>query len=506
MKETKKIVIISIIAMFALLVSFTGCDFINGVIGGETDETSVKNYLGQGYDFFDEYANAKQVKESLLDYDAMYDDGIIDIDDNLGEAKLALAYGDNSKDYQKSYNAQIGVSGNYAGFTASVSTAFGEDASSSATTAFASLIGNFPKLKANIQTSSITYDSLSPYMTSKFKSSFNSITASSTNKDIIDNIYSIYGTHIITGSMLGGRLEYTKSTNSQSISSAASFALGVNAGYSSVAGDGAELSTYVSSNTAATEAANSAKANVLAYGGLSEWATLLATEGGFVADNYNPWIESLSDETNWSLCGFAFSSSNSKDGLCPIYELCEDSEIKALFISAFDEYANTKAVKAYTASTKYTVTLELIQIDASGMDDGIWPDGSSEIDGSITAYKVESDKKVLFSSDDFIIQDGASTITQVSTSRSTVSAQSFETTNLEDSITIVTNFVEDDSSGNDPFYEVKETKTFSELRKLAEKTNKMEQILLLKAENNPERESSMTFYIHVSCKTETVTE
>jgi len=141
-----------------------------------------------------------------------------------------------------------------------------------------------------------------------------------------DQIFTIYGTHCLTGIILGGRLEYNVSAETKDLAGGHSIGAYAEASFSkggvSIGGnteiiDEEEYSIFMSSF----------RKKLHIYGGHSEFGQDIINE-----NDYNAWINSL--DANSTFCNFT------EQGLIPVWEFVDDPVRKNELAEAYKTWAS----------------------------------------------------------------------------------------------------------------------------------------------------------------------
>lgn len=339
--KAKSIYIVKVIFLLLL---------VTGVIKSckKDDETPIIDYrdLGYGYDFFDEYAKPDKVKTiAILDQKKLEENGYVYYERNE-VTDFSTLIGETLDEYRSKFSQEVGVSGSFKGFTASVKTNFSRETYSAIECSFATCRSSTLKRKIGIH-ANVTVDQLKECLTSTARQAIDNLTAT--------ELFYQYGTHVIAAFRLGGTLNYHFAANTSRFTSTQDIGVMAEAGFKS---EVAEIS--VTSNTEVSTEINSRSSEVsrrlVTTGGNSTYGIAIAvgnTEANNLT-NYRAWAASFKDEATWMLFGF--------DKLIPIWELASTETRENELKNAFNTWAEDR--DKILADERTAATLK---IDAFGL-------------------------------------------------------------------------------------------------------------------------------------------
>jgi hypothetical protein len=170
----------------------------------------------------------------------------------------------------------------------------------------------------------LTPGDLKPYLATTFKSKLNDPSVSPST------LFTLYGTHCMTGIMLGGRLDYNVSASTSDLTEGKSISVYAEADFSN---NVAKISgsTGVVDSSEYRQYLQSCQKILHVYGGKSEYGQQIINK-----DNYDDWINSIADHS--VLCNFA------QDGLVPVWEFCDSQSRKDQLIAAFQTWADDRKI------------------------------------------------------------------------------------------------------------------------------------------------------------------
>ena len=278
--------------------------------------------LGSGYDVFDQFADASKVKAPILDYRALNEDGLVEMK-TLEHSTFHTTSGSSISEYSNSLSVSVGISGSYMFFSGSVRTNFSKSRYSYDSYSFATYHSMINKYQLRIPTD-WNADDLKPYLSIQAKNKINDISIAPFD------IFQIYGTHCLTGVVVGGRLDYSISARTRDIKENVSIGVYAEASFSVGLGSGS-INTEVIDSTEYAQFASSMEKHLEVYGGSSELGQHIINK-----DDYDAWISSVGD--NHVFCNYT------QNGLIPIWKFCEDDSRRAELEGAYAAWAIDRAI------------------------------------------------------------------------------------------------------------------------------------------------------------------
>lgn len=314
-----------LIFSFLVIIQYNGCKkSSDDEDNSATDPTSIEGSenLGSGYDVFENYADATKVKAPILDLSQLNSAGLIELK-TIENSTFSTSSGTTIDEYSSSLKVSASLSGSYMYFSGAIKTNFHEDRYEYESYSFATVKSLIQKFQLRLPTD-MTAEDFKPYLTATAKSKINDPAISS------DYIFSTYGTHCITGVILGGRLDYSVSAKTSDLATGKGIDVYAEASFGkggvSVTGSGGvvteeEYNTFM----------NSQKKILHVYGGQSEFGQDIINK-----DDYDLWIGSIKD--NSVFCNFT------QNGLIPVWEFCDDEIRKNELMTAFDAWAADREI------------------------------------------------------------------------------------------------------------------------------------------------------------------
>ena len=272
----------------------------------ELEGVSDYKYLGAGYNAAGEYANDKEVGARILDWNKLVDKGYIAENLIPKATDERNIYSKTIQGYQEKLGVEAGLSASYRAFSASVNSTFQKEAIESLENEFASFNHYTQKVIIKLN-ENITTKDLRDCMTNEAMEDINNSNMSTIS------ILRKYGTHVVSGFVLGGVLSYSMTADMTSSSSSVDWSLAVKAGYQSIIG-GVEASGSVAEYNKITKFGVNKEEKLIARGGESQYTSMRGK------DMYNKWLTSLRLPKNWVMINFAGSK------LLPLWELARDTK------------------------------------------------------------------------------------------------------------------------------------------------------------------------------------
>lgn len=316
---------------------------------GNPDGISDYKYLGAGYDASGEYAADSYVRSMVLDIDKLIEKNHVADVLNLNSTHERYIYGKTIDEYQKTITQTATISGRYKAFSASVSNSFSKETLSSTENEYASFRHitrkQSYKLFANLKAKDLI-DCLSDDARADLK-----------NMEP-RQIFLKYGTHVITGFVLGGSLDYSMSADVSIMSTSVDWSVAASGGFKFLSA-GASVSTeYGQYEKMRNESANF-ESRLTARGGESQYAS----QNPNVNENtYREWLNSLSDQSKWVMVDYDGSQ------LIPIWEFIEDEAKAKEVADAAEEYLI--APNIVQATTHRTLNLKVTKLGYTSDDAG----------------------------------------------------------------------------------------------------------------------------------------
>ncbi len=307
--------------LVVVVLALSSCDFLMGLFAGDESVVGMDT-LGRGYDIFDSYADRIKVKEPILDIDALEQAEMVE-NVVIEMSAYKSITGTDIASYSTALMQECSVSGSYGGFSGAIEQSFSEERYTSTEYSFATVniyVHKYGLLLKDRQ----TVASLEPYLADTFESRLNDPEYSP------QDLFSSYGTHCMTGVIVGARLDYNVSAKTSDISGSKSIGVYAEASYKNVLLE-VSVSASVLSETEYAQYKTSEEKRLRAYGGASEYAVSIVTKG-----DYDAWLETI--DGNPVFCDYYDSS------LTPIWEFCEEETRRTEIEAAFALWATDREI------------------------------------------------------------------------------------------------------------------------------------------------------------------
>lgn len=359
------------------------------------ENTVGMNVLGAGTDVFGPYAVDANVKGRVLDVDALNAQARLVFNPDVQEYRYEEAEGRTISEYASHLAVGVGLTGSYMFFSGELQTNFSQDAYRRTEYSYASIIERHWRHSLKLEPGLWgTGERLRPYLVPLARQAIND--ADPTGKRWTGaEVIAAYGTHVMTGIYVGGRLDFHMAVQVMNAQHQSSLMAYAKVSYSSSFASAGLTASLDEGVKTAMDAYNRVGPVINAKGGASQYAH---PEND--AD-YQLWKASL--DTSPVFCGIV------EGGLMGIWELADTPERRAELQAAYATYAAAKGgafiplvnkitdLKVLNAGTGTSVTLpqgyKLIKSlsgdTVSGdLNMGIWYD-TREADQVYLAYLAE---------------------------------------------------------------------------------------------------------------------
>lgn len=285
--------------------------------------------LGSGYNIGGGYADVADVKARVLDLAALQRDGMLR-QVQYERASYQVVSGQTSRDYLSNLQVKVGVSGGGWGFSGSLKAAYSQERYSSQHYAFATVQSVIRKHGLRVA-ESVSPEQLRAYLTPAAAAAIDNAALAP-----ID-LLATFGTHVLRGIIVGGRLDFTTSANMSFESQSRSIDVYARASFKALFAS-ASIETQVIDQQSQSEFSATEETHLEVYGGRSEYGQYIVNQG-----QYESWVESVNDNAVF----MDFEST----GLVGIWELASDPARRAAIRSAFDAYAMANGISLAAAGT-----------------------------------------------------------------------------------------------------------------------------------------------------------
>lgn len=325
--------------------------------GGEV--SSATDYgIGYGYNIIeDEYFSSSKVSTaSILDLNKA--SGYIRKTQESTSLSRGI-YAESITDYAKEYSSKIGanfeLSGGFAAFTTSLSLAFDlnqvEKFSSKEKQVYYTYFDNVGTYYYRMKNYNI--DALRGMLSEIFLSDLNRQSTATKNlksdEALAQYLIDTYGTHLITGVQLGGRIEYSyliSTSNTTTFSSLESMlSAKFSAGISGLVSGSTSASASEKLDECLNESGTSKKITIRSYGG----ASVGLWNEDTLNQNYTEWAKSLNQEEYMNAVGLA------PNGMVALWSLIPDTNEYHSLIVTMEQLFEKKGAAIYNSTIeKYT--------------------------------------------------------------------------------------------------------------------------------------------------------
>ena len=316
---------------------------------GNPDGISDYKYLGAGYDASGEYAADSYVRSMVLDIDKLVSKNHVADVLNLNSTQERYIHGKTIDEYQSKISQTATISGRYKAFSASVSNSFSKETLSSTENEYASFRHITKKQSYKIFANLKAAD-LMDCLSDEAKADLKALEP--------EQIFLKYGTHVITGFVLGGSLDYSMSADVSIMSTTVDWSVAVSGGFKFLSAGASASVEYGQYEKMRNESANF-ESRLSARGGESQYAS---QNPNVSQTTYTEWLNSLSDQSKWVMVDYDGSQ------LIPIWEFIDDPAKKLAVANAAASYLIAPNVKQTT--THKTLNLKVTRIGYTSNDAG----------------------------------------------------------------------------------------------------------------------------------------
>jgi hypothetical protein len=285
--------------------------------------------LGSGYNIGGNYADVADVRARILDLAALERDGLLR-QVQYERASYHVVSGATSREYLSNLQVKVNVSGKAFGFSGALRAAFSQDRYESQHYSFATVQSVIRKHGLRVALS-VTPEQLRGYLTPAAAAAINDPSV-----DPLD-LFATFGTHLLKGIIVGGRLDFTTSANMSFEKQGRSIDVYARASFKSLFAS-ASIETQVIDQESQSEFSATEEMHLEVYGGRSEYGQYIVNAG-----EYENWVESVNDNSVF----MDFEST----GLLGIWELADDASRRAAIQAAFDTYAEANGISLVAAGS-----------------------------------------------------------------------------------------------------------------------------------------------------------
>jgi hypothetical protein len=285
--------------------------------------------LGSGYNVTGNYADVADVKAVVLDLDALQASNLLR-QVQYERATYHVVSGEDSHEYQRSLSAKVKITGSAFGFSGALRASFRQDRYESRHYSFATVQSVIRKHGLRVALS-VQAAELRGYLAPT--------AAVAINDPAVDPgyLFERFGTHVLTGIIVGGRLDYSTSANMSFEKQDRSIDVYARASFKNVFAS-ASIEAETTDDLSWSEYSATEEKHLEVYGGRSEYGQYIMNEGV-----YESWIESIDENSVF----MDFEST----GLLGIWQLADDAARRGELESAWNAYAEAHGITLLAAGT-----------------------------------------------------------------------------------------------------------------------------------------------------------
>lgn len=331
-----------LLTVLTVILIFTSCNKLPGPFDPFDDPETIDGFmdLGAGYDVFDNFADEAKVREHILDYQRLNADGLVEKKD-LENSTFMKTSGTSISTYSSSLSASVGLQGSYMFFSGSIETNFSRERYSYDSYSFATYHILINKYQLRLPTDWDATD-LKPYLTAQVKSKLNDLSVPASA------IFNLYGTHCMTGVVVGARSDYSVSGRTRDVKESVNVAVYAEASFSKGFGSGS-LNTSVITQQEFDVFASNMEQHLEVYGGDSQLGHNIISK-----NDYDSWLNSVPNKLVF--CNYT------QNGLIPIWEFCDDEARKTELENSFATWATDREILVHP--TPRFCILDLMIVDS----------------------------------------------------------------------------------------------------------------------------------------------
>ena len=310
--EKRKLIAYLFLLSFAFILATCGGE---GGSGDGGDETPVADLgvLGKGTDVFGTYASTDNTLSQVLDVQALYRDGMLELDDNVEESTFQTTSGTTITEYSSNFGASVGLSGSYKFFSGSIKTNFAESHYQNEEYSFATKKELVKKKAKKIKNQYRSVQALAEYLTPEFVEALGNWTPA--------DIFAAYGTHVMVGIYEGARLDYSMSIKIDASEHLSSLAVFADASFKGLFASAEVTSSLTTAERAAFESYTK-NTTLDVKGGISQLSNCTSADPDFCDKQRLAWLGSI--DQNPVFCSIM------QDGLIPVWEFAPDQKAEEI--------------------------------------------------------------------------------------------------------------------------------------------------------------------------------
>ncbi len=329
-------------ALFSIMVCIS-CDKLPGPYDPFDNPETIDGFmdLGAGYDVFENFADEMKVKEHILDYGMLNADGLVEKKD-IENTTFMKTSGTSIQTYSSALSASVGLQGSYMFFSGSIKTNFSIERYTYDSYSFATYHILSNKYQLRLPTDWDAGD-LKPYLTTQARSKLN-------DPNVLPSvIFDIYGTHCMTGVVVGARSDYSVSGRTRDVKEGVSVSVYAEASFSKGYGSGS-INTSVVSQQEFDQFASNMEQHLEVYGGDSQLGHNIISK-----NDYDSWLNSIPNKLVF--CNYT------QNGLIPVWEFCDDDARKNELLQYYStSWASDREISVYP--TPRFCILDIMVVDS----------------------------------------------------------------------------------------------------------------------------------------------
>ena len=245
--------------------------------------------------------------------------------------------GAGESDYSSQMAASVGVKGSYGMFSASVEASYGSSVSMESSYYYATCIETGETYTLGFSEGDVDLDgsnsSLNFEVAAALQQAFTDLETDDDGTNA-QNFFNEWGTHIISGIVMGGQTSYSMYGSTSDFSTSQDFSSSAEASYCTVSGS----ASFSESSSSSTEDVESQASMSIVGGDSTANANLMAAVGtDDASDYYTAWFESIPGNEAW----YGFTDTG---GLFLISDLCTIADTQAYLEDVFNQLTGVDVV------------------------------------------------------------------------------------------------------------------------------------------------------------------
>lgn len=297
--------------------------------------------LGKGYDTTGKYAEeGEDIRAQILDLGKLEKKDEIATKINPSGWEEYTETGETLEEYTKKISDKLKVDGTYKGFTASVEGSFSKETYTSKANSFGKTRGVATMEIINLHRN-LKGKELQEYLTEQAKADINGTMPA-------DRVVEKYGTHVMTGIVIGASIDYFMSANKNSSTKTTDWGVAVEAGYKTAVAGVKVGNEYKQYEKVKNESSNFYEKYIV-KGGDAVYFSKIAGD----KDTQKKWLESIVKEPEkWKLVDYTDL------GLIPIWDLASSNQRGKELKDAVIKYAEKRAKAIDQVATELEVNIQ----------------------------------------------------------------------------------------------------------------------------------------------------